>query len=108
MKRRTCLHALCTGAAASALGACATQRRSARGPGVSDPSELTATEVVRAIRDGAIGAEAYASTLLTRCEAARPLNAISWIDSTRVLASARAVDLARARGDTLGPLAGLP
>jgi Asp-tRNA(Asn)/Glu-tRNA(Gln) amidotransferase A subunit family amidase len=70
--------------------------------------ELTATEAINHIHSGSITAERYASELLGRYRESRGLNAVTWIDEGRVLESARAVDLARSKGRSLGPLAGLP
>lgn len=69
---------------------------------------LTATEVVAAIAGGEITAEAYAEGCLARGERSPGLNAIIALDADAVRAAARGVDAARLRGDTLGPLAGLP
>jgi Asp-tRNA(Asn)/Glu-tRNA(Gln) amidotransferase A subunit family amidase len=100
MKRRTCLQAV----AVTTLAGCAAPRFAES----TNPAEWTAAEALRNMRERTITAEGYARILLARCEAARGLNAISWIDPERALASARAVDAARARGDKMGALAGLP
>ena len=70
--------------------------------------EWTATEAIARIRSGSITAERYVSQLLQQYRESRALNAITWIDENRVLECARSVDGARSRGQTLGPLAGLP
>jgi Asp-tRNA(Asn)/Glu-tRNA(Gln) amidotransferase A subunit family amidase len=70
--------------------------------------ELTSSEAIHHIRCGSITAESYASRLLEQYRKTRQLNAITWIDENRVLASARAVDTARSKGQALGELAGLP
>jgi Asp-tRNA(Asn)/Glu-tRNA(Gln) amidotransferase A subunit family amidase len=70
--------------------------------------EWSATEAVSHIHNGSISAERYASQLLQRCQEGTGLNAFISIDEDRVLESARAVDVARAKGRPLGPLAGLP
>src|SRR6266850_2223504 len=99
MRRRTYLRTIASGLGASMFAAW---------PAKADSSlEMSATDVVRSIRTGDMRAEAYAGKLVLRCEAARALNAISWIDPTRVLSDARSVDQARARGEKLGALAGL-
>lgn len=74
----------------------------------SEVLEWTAAQALEHIRRGSITAEGYASHLLGRYREWKILNAITWIDENRVLESARAVDAARTRGETLGPLAGLP
>ena len=70
--------------------------------------ELTATDALRALGQGDIKAEDYASALLARCEAAKSLNAFITLDPARVLEAARAADRARASGAPLLPLHGLP
>ena len=55
-----------------------------------------------------MGAEFYASELLKQYNAHKDLNAVVTIDEARVLEAARALDQARARGDRLGPISGLP
>ncbi len=89
--------------------------RSARAPSVNvavdtvcDLSNLTAVEAVRRIANGDMRAEEYAMRLLERHRALKSLNAITWIDETRVLEAARAVDQRRRGGDSLGLLGGLP
>ena len=74
----------------------------------SDMTELGAREAVSHIKSGDITAEAYMSALLKHHEAHKNLNAFITLNEDRVLQEARAVDQARTRGETLGPLAGLP
>jgi indoleacetamide hydrolase len=69
---------------------------------------LGAREAVARIRSGDITAEAYVTQLLKHYYAHKDLNVANAIDDTRVLEAARAVDRSRARGDRLGPAAGLP
>jgi mandelamide amidase len=69
---------------------------------------LGARDAVLRIRRGEIKAEAYAARLLAEYAAHRYLNVATTIDGERVLAGARAVDRARARGARLGAAAGLP
>jgi mandelamide amidase len=75
---------------------------------VSDAIDLSAREAVAHIRDGAMKAEAYAARLIERRRALESLAAIAWMDEDRLLEAARRVDTARLRGETLGPLGGLP
>ncbi len=103
MKRRTCLRAITSGLGASMVSAWPAKADSA-----DRFLEMSATDVVRSIRTGDMRAEAYAGKLVLRCEAAGALNAISWINPAQVLSDARSVDQARARGERLGALAGLP
>ena len=70
--------------------------------------ELGAREAVERIRNGDLKAEAYVERLIAHYHAHKDLNAVNYIDETRVLEAARAVDQARARGGKLAPLAGLP
>ena len=75
---------------------------------MSDPIDLSAREAIAHIRDGAMKAEAYAARLIERQRALAPLNAVAWMDEDRLLEAAHRVDRARRRGETLGPLGGLP
>ena len=70
--------------------------------------ELGARAAVGRIQQGDMGAESYASQLLEQYNAHKDLNAVVTLDEARVLEGARAIDQARARGDRLGPLSGLP
>ncbi|HEY1336953.1 MAG TPA: amidase family protein [Bryobacteraceae bacterium] len=82
-------------------------REDYRHPG-DEVLEWTAAEAVERIRSGSISAESYASRLLQQYRATKDLNAITWLDENRILEAARRVDMARSKGQTLGPLAGLP
>jgi indoleacetamide hydrolase len=46
--------------------------------------------------------------LLRICKASGDLNALTWMSEEKLLESARRSDLARTRGEALGPLAGIP
>lgn len=70
--------------------------------------ELSATDAVRAMKQGDVSAEAYASALLARAESEKELNAFITLEPARVLERARAADRLRASGAALGPLHGLP
>ncbi len=70
--------------------------------------ELTATAAVRAIRQGDVKAEDYASALLARAEAGKSLNAFITLDPALVLEAAREADRTRASGAPLPSLHGLP
>ncbi len=70
--------------------------------------ELGAQSAVERIRNGDIKAEAYVTHLLRHYQTQRHLNSFITINESRVLEEAQAVDRARANGQTLGPLAGLP
>lgn len=70
---------------------------------------MPAHEIAAAVRDGSLTAETVVADCLARITALNPtLNAYTDITADRALEQARAVDLARAKGDTLGPLAGVP
>lgn len=95
-----------TGGAMQLLQGCA--RESVESEPVEDVLELGASAAVGHIQQGDMTAESYAAQLLEQYNAHKDLNAVVTIDEARVLEGARAVDQARARGDQLGPLSGLP
>ena len=70
--------------------------------------ELSATDAVRALREGDLTAENYARALLDQCAAGESLNVFITFDPDVVLESARAADRGRASGADLGILHGLP
>ena len=70
--------------------------------------ELSAVDVVDALKRGDFTAERYGSALLAQCEARKSLNAFITIEPDRVLEAARAADRRRAAGAQLGLLHGLP
>jgi len=77
--------------------------------GARDPlTDLSATAAVKAMRQGDIKAEAYASALLDRAKKLEKLNAFVTLRPDIVLQAARAVDAARASGRAVGILHGLP
>ena len=92
---------LTAGAAASFV-----PRRLAAEP--SSMTELTATSAVQAMRNGDMKAEDYARALLDRAQALANLNAFRTLNREMVLEAARSADKARAAGQTLGMLHGLP
>ena len=71
-------------------------------------AELGAGQAVAAIRNGELKAEDYVGVLLRRAEALKALNACVSVNADEALQAARAVDQARASGQPLPPLAGLP
>lgn len=73
-----------------------------------DLTELGARAAAERIRKGEMSSEVYAKALLAQYNAHKDLNAIVYIDEARVLEQARAVDKARAGGQTLGAAAGVP
>jgi AtzE family amidohydrolase len=71
--------------------------------------EAFASEIAAAVRSGAASAREVAAAALERIEAANPqLNAFTRITAERGLEEAARIDGRRARGETLGPLAGVP
>jgi amidase len=70
---------------------------------------LSATELVRRITAGDVSATEVMAAHLAQIERVNPrLNAIVTLHADEALASARRADEARAHGDELGPLHGLP
>jgi mandelamide amidase len=94
-------------ASSGALGTFASLPALAR-PVAGSLPELSAVQAVTAIRSGDVKAEDYARALLDQCDSHKHLNAFITLDRDTVLHAARAVDLSRAHGGKLGPLAGLP
>jgi len=76
---------------------------------MTDPIHLSAVAQARAIREGDLGAEELLLATLARIEAVNPrLNAIVARMDAEALATARAIDAARAAGEALPPMAGVP
>lgn len=73
-----------------------------------DILKLTARRAAERIRLGEIGVEEYARALLVRWEAGRSLNAFVSLDLDRVVEAAREADRGRQRGESPGPLHGVP
>ncbi|TXN61911.1 amidase, partial [Methylobacterium sp. WL18] len=70
---------------------------------------LTATDLSALIRTGQVSAREVAQAALDRLDAVNGrINAVVEHRPDEVLSQADAVDAARVRGDTLGPLAGVP
>jgi amidase len=73
------------------------------------PGPPTASFLVDAVARGDVSARQLAEEHLARIEARNPeVNAVVVLDAERALADADAVDGARARGQAVGPLAGVP
>lgn len=71
--------------------------------------DWTAGEIAARVRAGEVSAREVAEAVLARVDAVNgPLNAIVARCDAEALAAADAVDAARARGEVLGPLAGVP
>jgi amidase len=75
-------------------------------PPVSDPTTIAV--LVAAQRDGATTAEALAATRIAAIRADDIIRAVVELDADGALATARALDDARASGAPLGPLHGVP
>ena len=96
--------AVAVAAAGSTLWGC--RGRNTVEPG--DLAELTASDAIAAMVRGDIEAEDYARALLDRSARLQALNAFRILVPDDVLETARAADLRRASGATLGALHGLP
>ena len=71
--------------------------------------QLTAARTAAAVASGAVSAVEVAQVHLDRINAVDDrVNAFLYVDTEGALAAAGEVDAARARGDELGPLAGVP
>src|SRR5277367_1301549 len=69
----------------------------------------SATAIARAIRDGEISARQALEHFLERVDRLNgPLNAIIWQTRDQALARADQADAARAAGEAMGPLHGVP
>jgi len=76
---------------------------------MSDLTKLTAAEVAKAIASGEVSAEETARAHLARIDAVESkIHAFLHVDTDGAIEAARAVDAARAAGEELGPLAGVP
>lgn len=73
------------------------------------PFDMPAHEIARRVASGGISARAVTEALLERIKARNPaLNAFTDVTEARALREADAVDAKRAKGQKLGPLAGVP
>ena len=74
---------------------------------MSEPESVV--QIAEAVQRGAVSAREIALRTLARIDAKNPeLAAFLTVSRDELLASADAVDAKRARGDALGPLAGVP
>ena len=79
------------------------------GPTMTDPATMTAEALAGAFRDGTTSASAAVAATLARIARVDPaVNAFTDVLSERATARATALDAARARGESLGALAGVP
>lgn len=97
--------------ASAGLGAGALLGSALGGCGGSDapPDVLSASasDVMAAVKSGALSAEACVQALLARCRQHADLNALIFLNDTAALAAARQIDADRVAGRALKPLAGL-
>ena len=70
--------------------------------------DMELVELSDRVRDGDISAEQVATAALAEVDAQSTLGAFLTVQPERVLEAARGLDQRRARGETLGPLAGVP
>ncbi|KQO42388.1 AtzE family amidohydrolase [Methylobacterium sp. Leaf85] len=76
---------------------------------MTDPSTMHAADIAGSVRDGAISARLVVEAVLARiARVDTAVNAFTDVLPERALTRADAVDAARARGEALGPLAGVP
>ena len=69
----------------------------------------SATQIAQAVSLGSVSALEVTEAALKRIETGNPrLNAFSAVTATRALAEAKEIDARRARGEPMGPLAGVP
>ena len=74
-----------------------------------DPAEASALDIARAVAEGAATARAVVEAALERIASLNPrLNAFTDLTAARARARAAAIDARRARGESVGPLAGAP
>ncbi|HVW28527.1 MAG TPA: Asp-tRNA(Asn)/Glu-tRNA(Gln) amidotransferase subunit GatA [Polyangiaceae bacterium] len=75
---------------------------------MTHPLDLPIAELALRVARGEVSAESLTTESLARIGAKRELNAFLHVANDAALEAARAVDRKRARGDALGPLAGVP
>jgi aspartyl-tRNA(Asn)/glutamyl-tRNA(Gln) amidotransferase subunit A len=73
-----------------------------------NPLDSSLADVADRVKRGELSAEAVTRASLERIDAGRELNAFLHVSRDAALAAARAIDQRRARGERLGPLAGVP
>ena len=78
-------------------------------PAVTDAHDLPATELVRLLREGEVASGELLDHFLDRVDRVDgAINAVVALDAERARERAAAADAARARGESWGPLHGLP
>lgn len=75
---------------------------------MTDLTDLGIAAIRDGVRDGSFSAREVADAFIVKVAAAKPLNAFIVETPGHALAAAKAVDAARAAGETLGKMAGVP
>jgi len=75
---------------------------------MSELLDLPIADLVKRVHTGQVAAEDVTRASLARIEATRSLGAFLHVAREAALATARQIDQRRARGESLGPLAGVP
>ncbi|HEX4336116.1 MAG TPA: Asp-tRNA(Asn)/Glu-tRNA(Gln) amidotransferase subunit GatA [Polyangiaceae bacterium] len=75
---------------------------------MTHPLDLPISELASLVERGEVSAESVTRESLARIDAKRGLNALLHVANEGALEAARALDVRRARGEPLGPLAGVP
>jgi aspartyl-tRNA(Asn)/glutamyl-tRNA(Gln) amidotransferase subunit A len=75
---------------------------------MTHPLDLPIAELASRVARGEVSAESVTEESLSRIHAKSELNALLHVANGAALGAARALDARRARGETLGPLAGVP
>ncbi len=112
VSRREWMGLLGSGVVAGVASSCTSPQQTTEEPasGLADPIYYSsATALCRAIRNKEISSEELVRVLVARIEEVNPkLNAVVRLEAERALRDARDADAALARGETRGPLHGLP
>ena len=111
LSRRKLMIDIASGALASGLPACAGRELSEpKVAGLSDPLYYSgAQSLADSIRSGDLASEEVVNTLLRRIEEVNPaLNAVVQLAAEAAIARAREADISLSRGESWGPLHGVP
>jgi len=110
LSRRELLALVGGGLVVGAMGCARKAAPAGDGPPLADPIHFSSAVAIRdAIASGALSSEEITRVFLDRIEAVNPaLNAVVQLDAEGALERARQADMARARGESFGPLHGVP